>query len=280
MTTEELYEILGDIDERCVKEAREYSIPKKRIWRKWRAIAACLCLLVVGTVVSVSVLREANTRPNDVQGSIVAPLENNSSKSDEHEMPVNKPDGTTGTDIASSEAGVVIQDVITRILINVVKQPITLDIDVQLTSLSEQTSNSWSSVIEDFHKFTGITYEDFTGKIPDSLEQCSFYSVSSRGYSESGSLEEYTLHDYVFDYQTQNGGSAKIAICSFAAPLRDCLIFCDNPEKSEINGISMEIYGYQDTFMAQFSCNGVNYDIETSNMTKDGLVELLTCIIG
>lgn len=280
MTTEELYEILGDIDERCVKEAREYSIPKKRIWRKWRAIAACLCLLVVGTVVSVSVLREANTRPNDVQGSIVAPLENNSSKSDEHEMPVNKPDGTTGTDIASSEAGVVIQDEITRILINVVKQPITLDIDVQLTSLSEQTSNSWSSVIEDFHKFTGITYEDFTGKIPDSLEQCSFYSVSSRGYSESGSLEEYTLHDYVFDYQTQNGGSAKIAICSFAAPLRDCLIFCDNPEKSEINGISMEIYGYQDTFMAQFSCNGVNYDIETSNMTKDGLVELLTCIIG
>lgn len=280
MTTEELYEILGDIDERCVKEAREYSIPKKRIWRKWRAIAACLCLLVVGTVVSVSVSREANTRPNDVQGSIVAPPENNSSKSDEHEMPVNKPDGTTGTDIASSEAGVVIQDEITRILINVVKQPITLDIDVQLTSLSEQTSNSWSSVIEDFHKFTGITYEDFTGKIPDSLEQCGFYSVSSRGYSESGSLEEYTLHDYVFDYQTQNGGSAKIAICSFAAPLRDCLIFCDNPEKSEINGISMEIYGYQDTFMAQFSCNGVNYDIETSNMTKDGLVELLTCIIG
>ena len=280
MTTEELYEILGDIDERCVKEAREYSIPKKRIWRKWRAIAACLCLLVVGTVVSVSVSREANTRPNDVQGSIVAPPENNSSKSDEHEMPVNKPDGTTGTDIASSEAGVVIQDEITRILINVVKQPITLDIDVQLTSLSEQTSNSWSSVIEDFHKFTGITYEDFTGKIPDSLEQCGFYSVSSRGYSESGSLEEYTLHDYVFDYQTQNGGSAKIAICSFAAPLRECLIFCDNPEKSEINGISMEIYGYQDTFMAQFSCNGVNYDIETSNMTKDGLVELLTCIIG
>lgn len=280
MTTEELYEILGDIDERCVKEAREYSIPKKRIWRKWRAIVACLCLLVVGTVISVSVLREANTRPNDVQGSIVAPPENNSSKSDEHEMPVNKPDGTTGTDIASSEAGVGIQDEITRILINVVKQPITLDIDVRLTSLSEQTSNSWSSVIEDFHKFTGITYEDFTGKIPDSLEQCGFYSVSSRGYSESGSLGEYTLHDYVFDYQAQNGGSAKIAVCSSEAPLRDCLIFCDNPEKSVINGVSMEIYAYQDTVMAQFSYNGINYDIETSNMTQDGLVELLTCIIG
>ena len=277
MTTEELYEILGDIDERCVKEAREYRIHKKRIRRKWGAIAACLCLLVVGAVVSIRLLSEINTRPNDIHGSNVIPPENNNSVSDEREITTNT---STDADIASSEDGNVTQDKITRILINVVKQPIPSDIDVQLTSFSEQTSNLWSSVIEDFHKFTGITYEDFTGKIPDSLEQCDFYSVSSREHSESGSLGEYTLHDYVFTYQTQNGGSAKIAICSFAAPLRDCLIFCDNPEKSEINGISMEIYGYQDTFMVQFFCNGIYYDIKMSNMTQDGLVELLTCIIG
>lgn len=277
MTTEELYEILGDIDERCVKEAREYRTSKKRIWRKWGAIAACLCLLVVGAVVSIRLLREKTTHPNDIHGSIVIPSENNNSVSDEHEITTNP---ATDTDIASLEDGNVTQDKIIRILINVVKQPISSDIDVQLTSLNEQTSNSWSSVIEDFHKFTGITYEDFTGKIPDNLEQCDFYSVSSREYSESGSLGEYTLHDYVFTYQAQNGGSAKIAICSFAAPLRDCLIFCDNPEKSEINGISMEIYDYQNTFLVQFFCNGIYYDIEMRNMTQDGLVELLTCIIG
>lgn len=277
MTTEELYEILGDIDERCVKEAREYRTSKKRIWRKWGAIAACLCLLVVGAVVSIRLLREITTHPNDIHGSIFIPSENNNSVSDEHEITTNP---ATDTDIASSEDGNVTQDKIIRILINVVKQPISSDIDVQLTSLNEQTSNSWSSVIEDFHKFTGITYEDFTGKIPDNLEQCDFYSVSSREYSESGSLGEYTLHDYVFTYQAQNGGSAKIAICSFAAPLRDCLIFCDNPEKSEINGISMEIYDYQNTFLVQFFCNGIYYDIEMRNMTQDGLVELLTCIIG
>ena len=277
MTTEELYEILGDIDERCVKEAREYRTSKKRIWRKWGAIAACLCLLVVGAVVSIRLLREITTHPNDIHGSIFIPSENNNSVSDEHEITTNP---ATDTDIASSEDGNVTQDKIIRILINVVKQPISSDIDVQLTSLNEQTSNSWSSVIEDFHKFTGITYEDFTVKIPDNLEQCDFYSVSSREYSESGSLGEYTLHDYVFTYQAQNGGSAKIAICSFAAPLRDCLIFCDNPEKSEINGISMEIYDYQNTFLVQFFCNGIYYDIEMRNMTQDGLVELLTCIIG
>lgn len=277
MTTEELYEILGDIDERCVKEAREYRTSKKRIWRKWGAIAACSCLLVVGAVVSIRLLREITTHPNDIHGSIVIPSENNNSVSDEHEITTNT---ATDTNIASSEDGNVTQDKIIRILINVVKQPISSDIDVQLTSLNEQTSNSWSSVIEEFHKFTGITYEDFTDKIPDNLEQCDFYSVSSREYSESGSLGEYTLHDYVFTYQSQNGGSAKIAICSFAAPLRDCLIFCDNPEKSEINGISMEIYGYQNTFFVQFFCNGIYYDIEMSNMTQDRLVELLTCIIG
>lgn len=260
-----------------MKEAREYRTSKKRIWRKWGAIAACLCLLVVGAVVSIRLLREITTHPNDIHGSIVIPSENNNSVSDEHEITTNT---DTDTNIASSEDGNVTQDKIIRILINVVKQPISSDIDVQLTSLNEQTSNSWSSVIEEFHKFTGITYEDFTDKIPDNLEQCDFYSVSSREYSESGSLGEYTLHDYVFTYQSQNGGSAKIAICSFAAPLRDCLIFCDNPEKSEINGISMEIYGYQNTFFVQFFCNGIYYDIEMSNMTQDRLVELLTCIIG
>lgn len=49
MTNYELYEILGDIDERRVKEAREYRKPKKTIWLKWGPLAACLCLVAVVT---------------------------------------------------------------------------------------------------------------------------------------------------------------------------------------------------------------------------------------
>lgn len=303
MTNYELYEILGSIDERRVKEAREYRKPKKTVWLKWGPLAACLCLVAVATFVTIRFLGGIVTRPNDIPGTDIAQRGDDSS-SGWQDGTTNQTDGTSGTNEdkdntsvpqgeiedlldGSSEIGdiqpedeSVQSDKMNRIAINTVKHTMSLDMDVQISSFSKQAADAWASAVEDFYKFAGITYEDFTGKIPDSLEQCDFYSVSSRGYSESGSLGEYTLHDFVFNYQTQNGGSAKIAICSFAAPLRDYLIFCDNPEKSVINGVLMEIYGYQDTFVAQFSYNGINYDIETSNMTQDGLKELLTCIIG
>ena len=48
MTNEKLYEVLGDINEKHVNEAREYRKAKKPIWIKWGAMAACLCFVVVG----------------------------------------------------------------------------------------------------------------------------------------------------------------------------------------------------------------------------------------
>ena len=51
MTNEKLYELLGDINEKHVKEAREYRKAKKPVWLKWCAVAACLCLVLVGTFV-------------------------------------------------------------------------------------------------------------------------------------------------------------------------------------------------------------------------------------
>lgn len=46
MTNEKLYEVLGDINEKHVKEAREHHKAKKPVWLKWGAMAACLCLVV------------------------------------------------------------------------------------------------------------------------------------------------------------------------------------------------------------------------------------------
>ena len=47
MTNEKLYEVLGDINEKHVYEARAYHKAKKPIWAKWGAIAACLVLVCV-----------------------------------------------------------------------------------------------------------------------------------------------------------------------------------------------------------------------------------------
>ena len=47
MTNEKLYEILGDINEKHVYEARAYHKAKKPIWAKWGVMAACLVLVCV-----------------------------------------------------------------------------------------------------------------------------------------------------------------------------------------------------------------------------------------
>lgn len=49
MTNEKLYEVLGDINEKYISEARAYHKAKKPGWVKWGAMAACLCLIVAGT---------------------------------------------------------------------------------------------------------------------------------------------------------------------------------------------------------------------------------------
>ena len=47
MTNEKLYEVLGDINEKYVSEARVYQKAKKSIWAKWGAIAACFVAVTV-----------------------------------------------------------------------------------------------------------------------------------------------------------------------------------------------------------------------------------------
>jgi len=50
MTDEKLYEILGDIDEKHIKEAKEYRKSKRPVWLKWSAIAACFAVVAAAGV--------------------------------------------------------------------------------------------------------------------------------------------------------------------------------------------------------------------------------------
>ena len=56
MTNEKLYEVLGDINEKHINEARAYHKAKKPGWVKWEAMAACLCLIVVAIITVPSML--------------------------------------------------------------------------------------------------------------------------------------------------------------------------------------------------------------------------------
>ena len=60
MTSTELYEVLGDINEKHVKETIEYRKTNKPIWLKWGSMAVCLCL-VIGLATVILSLLKSNT---------------------------------------------------------------------------------------------------------------------------------------------------------------------------------------------------------------------------
>lgn len=64
MTSEVFYEILGDINDAHVNEARTPKKAKKPAWVKWCALAACLCL-VAGLSFAVEFPHTENETPND-----------------------------------------------------------------------------------------------------------------------------------------------------------------------------------------------------------------------
>ena len=67
MKKEEFCEVLGDIDENYVKEARAVRKARKPGWMQWGAAAACLCLLVAGGVLFTRNHGNAAPDPNPVQ---------------------------------------------------------------------------------------------------------------------------------------------------------------------------------------------------------------------
>lgn len=148
--------------------------------------------------------------------------------------------------------------------------------DVQFSHYDSLSEAEREIMLKRFETVTGFDYNDFLAKISDAYVYQSFYSVDVPA-DDTGT--EYIPHDYVFEYQTEKNGEVKIAICSDEKPLRDYFIVYDNPKQSEINGISAVIYGYQCTYITEFSYKNINYEIETKNITLEELENLLVDII-
>ena len=234
MKKEQLYEVLGDINENYVNDA--HMTAKKSaypIWLKWVAMAACLCLVVSGAFV-LPRLQSDSVEPN--------PQPNNKNV----------------------------------LLVNTVYGLAGADMDVQFTYYPDPSEDKSDDVLIQFKNVAGLNYNNFVAKIPDVFVKERFYSVDV----PSDAAAAYIPHDFVFDYQTNNGGEITIAICAKEEPLRDLFVISDNPKQSEINGIPVVILGYQDSFLVQFSWQSVNYDIETRSITLEELEQLLVCLIS
>ena len=254
MKKEQLYEVLGDINENYVNDA--HMTAKKSaypVWLKWVAMAACLCLVVSGAFV-LPRLQSDSVEPN--------------------------PQLSTNPNIGTEQPN---NDEITTqpnnknvLLVNTVDGVAGADMDVQFTYYPDPSEDKSDDVLIQFKNVAGLDYNNFVAKIPDVFVKERFYSVDV----PSDTAAAYIPHDFVFDYQTNNGGEIKIAICAKEKPLRDLIAICGNPKKSEINGIPVVILGCPDGFLVQFSWQSVNYDIETRSITLEELEQLLVCLIS
>ena len=51
MKANELLDVIGDTDDNMIVEAKELRKRKKNAWAKWGAMAACLCIVIIGAMV-------------------------------------------------------------------------------------------------------------------------------------------------------------------------------------------------------------------------------------
>lgn len=242
MKNERILNNLGQVDEKYIME----SAPKKNKNKNgnlltWVSMVACLCI-VAGSVFAVFKMIQ-NPKPQD-------------------------------KDITNSLAA-------NYIVINEIGVPSNADMDVIISSyisdgVSDISKKDWDQTILEFKRLTGITYDDFKEMIPSNWEIESFLSMSSKVYED----DKYMIHDFVLTYRTENNSTARISFCPFEAPLKDLFVMCDNPKQSEINGVPVTIYGYDNCYIAQFSYNNSNYDIETKDATEEELETLLASIIS
>ena len=115
-------------------------------------------------------------------------------------------------------------------------------------------------------------------KLPNGfkLEEC--YNIYTRS---DINFDKYdVLHDYLFYYEKDNGEkNIKFAFSEIEEPLTDYYINNTMCKKSKIEDIELVICYFSGTYIVTFNSNGVNFDIETRNISESELVDLLESII-
>ena len=168
-------------------------------------------------------------------------------------------------------------DPVNHIVVNQAGGLVQQDMDARCFYYNDLSPEEKGAFLLTFQENTGINYHDFTAKLPESLMITSFCSLHVRKWQPS--LSEYAFHDYILDCRTEKNAEVTIAFSPINTPLQCCIVRTENPTLSQINGVDVEIHGWNNSFNALFHYKGLYYDIETTYFTIEELEELLSSLL-
>lgn len=152
--------------------------------------------------------------------------------------------------------------------VNPMPQGVSVDMDVTFTHLDSGSVEMQGN----FQDYFGISYRDFTAKVPDNWTLKDIYTENSP--TGDGS---YAPRDYILSYAASNGATMELHICPTGEPLRDC--FMDNPKLSTVAGTEVALFYSTDGGYATFCLDGVYYDVDVSGVTLEEMKDLLVHLI-
>ena len=112
--------------------------------------------------------------------------------------------------------------------------------------------------------------------VPNEYEFENGYTVYIR---ENIDTAEYNvLHDYVLNYRQDELNEIKIAFSKVESPIRDYFIG-DGEKISKIGNVELKVSQWEKMYIVTFEYNDIYFDIETTGITENELVDLLKSII-
>lgn len=153
------------------------------------------------------------------------------------------------------------QNLNVKLNINKVKNISSSDMDIKTTKMEETPD-----------KFKFI--ENI--RIPTGYQSADNYNVYIKKDKE---VNEYNLlHDYEFNYKKDDLNNIKITFSEIEKPLRDCFIYGED-KISKIGDVELIISQWKQMYIASFKYKDIYFDIETTGITENELVDLLKSII-
>ena len=86
------------------------------------------------------------------------------------------------------------------------------------------------------------------------------------------------MHDYVLNYRKDDLNEIKIAFSKVESPIRDYFIG-DGEKISKIGNVELKVSQWEKMYIVTFEYDDIYFDIETTGITENELVNLLKSII-